>query len=412
MADYSPAYGVVSISYSASSEVSITGLDFEPAAGIFWSNQRGDSSNYISGITGPVGASFGFATSTSSRRSVGFQAGYGGDKRGDGVMRNDCVLCFVDAYYGRIDLKSWNSDGATLIVDAALAASGSVNIYYILLPPGPNYSIVDHSIPNATGTQNITGAGFDPSCAITIGSLRTSWNTAGQVPSMSIMCVDEDENVWCGGMHKHFDATYNNGRATFWQVLDGYSIAWYDVYVYYHKYEDGNWSSWITDGMQLDWQTNNASGQLMSTLFMDYPSFAVGYAATVNTLNADVTVSGLDFAPDAVFLLSHSWNYQSNTKGSGTMNFGGFSSTTNRDTNLFALLDGCGNYYRGHCGTRIDAVQCTGNTSTWYGYSDIQSMESDGWVYNMDDPDGTLFWMKHAAFGPVPIELGGQAMIF
>jgi hypothetical protein len=143
----------------------ISGLGFPPRAiRFYWVGIQSNSPTNTSTQTISERRGMGFASSATTRRSVGtFSADNLADSDCGSVAADDCVCITVNgtgAIDGKLDMSSFDADGFTLIVDDATPAN--LTIFYEVWGGDDiqDVTIGDIAEPAATGNQNYTATGF------------------------------------------------------------------------------------------------------------------------------------------------------------------------------------------------------------------------------------------------------------
>jgi hypothetical protein len=150
-----------------------TGVGFQPTALMLfagkWSTDSLD--------TNTNGAfTLGFGTSNTERGVVGERSRNGSNPQ---VARHRqstskiAVSLSDSGVFTEVDLNSLDSDGFTL---NHTTASGTADIMYYLALRGPQFKVGSFNQPTSTGTQQITGMGFDPKALMLLSANDVSAN--------------------------------------------------------------------------------------------------------------------------------------------------------------------------------------------------------------------------------------------
>jgi hypothetical protein len=143
----------------------ISDLGFPPRAiRFYWVGIQSNSPTNTSTQTISERRGMGFASSATTRRSVGtFSADNLADSDCGSVAADDCICITVNgtgAIDGKLDISSFDANGFTLIVDDATPAN--LTIFYEVWGGDDiqDVTIGDIAEPAATGNQNYTATGF------------------------------------------------------------------------------------------------------------------------------------------------------------------------------------------------------------------------------------------------------------
>jgi predicted membrane protein len=383
---------------AAGTTVSVTGVGFQPKAVIFWwSNIVTATDAYA---IGSMKRGFGAASSATARWAVGSQSEIDQlSSDTDSMYRNDAVIGTIltdGTVDGLMDLQSFNADGFTLVVDDAFI--GNWRVHYLALG-GAGLTNVTTGVltePNATGTQSITGLGFQPQFVLFGATHSTTTNAIVADSNVSAgMATGPLNEVACAWQSENDQATMDTQSYCFGDeviaLIGGTEVT------------DGraNFTQFTADGFDLNW-VERASTRLVPYLALRGGSYFVSDDLTATTTGATLPVSGMGFAPAAGFLFGHG-------KAENAVD-----AVTDQDRFLMGAFTGTGE--RGAHGTldehnlgdsdterAVEHDQALFNLQPAItGRVDVQSMDSDGWTLVMDSADTTASFFGLIGFGDSP----------
>jgi len=131
--------------------------------------------------------------------------------------------------------------------------------------------------------------------------------------------------------------------------------------------------------------------------------FAIGELQT-RTDGANIVVNGLDFKPSAVMFFSHNGTEDDPATGgrdSAILSIGAATGPSERSASYRSDVDNLGTS-RLATAVEFDAVYINTDEAAApaiTGLMDLVSMESDGFITVMDDPDPTAAFVMYWAFG-------------
>jgi hypothetical protein len=186
----SSATGILQIGTGTAGTVySVTGLSFQPKIVFF-----AMSGNTVIGTAarGSINGLWGVAVGTTTRRCVAIQStDAAGTMETDAIERDDaCIATLTHAGTGAVDgladFNGFTSDGFGVIVDDQF--SQVEEVWYWALGGSDIDQIATGVLtePGATGTQSVTGLGFQPTVVNLFSCDATSVNTAASDASLMI----------------------------------------------------------------------------------------------------------------------------------------------------------------------------------------------------------------------------------
>jgi len=375
---------------AATHEYAVTGLAFKPKALMFFSNGI-DSAISTSTTTTNQNMSIGFASGASDRRCI---IGYSTDNSSseDAAIgeRTDCVQCMSNGTggdTGRLDLKSIESAGFTLIVDVQATQSNRVQWMAWGGSDITNVATGVFQEPGATGTQDITSPGFQPSVVIVVSAKITSEDSISDT-------IDLGYSIGATDGTNQWSVMGNDDNASGSVDSDGSQNA---SEIVQHCIEGGGTSNtgragfvqWLSTGFQVNWLERLTTGRVSIFLAIKGGQWAAGsYKFASTNVNDTVTVSGLAFQPVGCL---HCSNEQANLQAQdnvGTQNvvqLGWFKDVSSRAGSIVLDFNGSANADI-RMALAYEAVLEFG-TGTAY---DVDVVNSDGFRMIVDSASGNF----------------------
>lgn len=376
---------------------------FQPKAIIFWWSGKADTTDACS--AGTIAAGVGFACGTSDRRCSGWASTSGGANSATGrIQRNDaCVATVTGAgsVGGLLDLNSLDADGFTLIVDDAFSAS--VRVHYLALGGDTITGAVtgEFDCNDATGSQSVTGVGFEPDGVLFATNLlgSSTQGTIGLFGFGAATSATEEAVVAVGGRNLVSVADTTS------YALTGECIAVVDATVANPPpVMRAEFTQFTADGFDLNWLEIGFTGtRLCNYLALAGASMKVGSLLTQTDTTTPIQVTGMGFQPSAVL-------FASAARAASTAN-------ASTDDAMCSIGAATGPAERGaqavwdeddaasgliECATAVehDAVYINiASDDTAQGLMDLTSMDSDGFSCIMDDADPSQNFVWWMAFG-------------
>lgn len=411
------------------STVGVTGAGFAPKAVLFFASGRTEAVD-----TG------GAAT---SNRLIGFAAATteGGGLKQSGVGSRDAdaitaAAGFQHDFMQRIDssvlallntgtldgqahVTSFDADGCTLTIDNQFAISQRVVALFIGGTDITNIEIGAFSSPGS-GTPPFTAdvtTGFtctdDQAVLFMVGGRSSADNdndtdstmSFGMATSPTNQCSwtasADDAHPTTTAVNRHLQTgalCYANWNATANSLVRRAGL-----------------NAWITNGFQLLWKSMNAVVSRIYWLVIKGGRWKLAEGTTATSLTT-VPVTGVGFPPVGGIVLSASLAADS---GTGSTSFtandvwsiGAFTGAANRACVALYNLSGSGT---SAVGTRVEHDETYAqidNTGALLGLMDVQSMDSDGVTFVMDDADpaGSLFAVLFGGSAGGAVGVGGGA---
>ncbi len=313
---------------------------------------------------------------------------------------------------GKFMNTTLGSGGATMIFDTAgqkaywytdtnlttgIEAGGyTLNMYFDELPlPGLNAKFDTFTALSGTGSQPVTGVGFQPKAVIFWFSDLTATGSGGNARGGMGFSDGTNEGANTVGWNDASSATsglVSNTKAIWLIDGGGTTLMAADL------------TSLDADGFTLEWTVAGGS-RLIHYLALGGISLTnvkVG-SSTILSAESPEVVTGLGFEPSALLILGKIGDLFDSATGHETFSFGVGASTTSRHSSSGRERGSSDNGYSGYRDneTFVPADDSATPEMEW----DLQSFDSDGFTLVKDagTEDGRIVWM---AMSGVNIEQG------
>ena len=375
--------------------ITISGLSFQPKALILWCNGLQSATDTASEGTN-LRHVIGFGTSTTNRRSCGaYSQDAAGSMTTGGNYSTTQILNIPNSVGGgsvAIDIDAINSDGFRLIIDVA-NASTSATVFWIAIGGSDVTNAVcgDVSEPAATGNQNVTSPGFQPTIVFFAACADTSNSSTSVIISDAELMFGAATGTGAGNQFV-FVSNQDEGSAS--SDADRYARG--DECLARIVTAGGNpdaraqFNGFTANGFDLNWVTRAITGRLSA-----YLAIAAGSNVKVGTLSVSLgvtnntsSVSGLSFTPEQLMLVTHGTSEQAagTSTTEGGLSVGSARSASDRRCQSFRDENGTGTAEI-NLGLSYDEVlQMLTTAGAVDAEADISSIDADGFTLICDDP--------------------------
>jgi len=401
--------------YAPATQVSITGVGFQPKAVLFFGSGEDNPTSIHQ--AGDHARFFGYAVSSSDRAcaaSSSQDAVTGGAVTYRSQSAVACVTILnpgAATINGQYDFVSMDSDGFTLIVDDTF--SGSPKIGYLALGGDSLLNAAGGSLqnPSSSGNQTISGVGFEPNFVffMTTGK-NTNNNTVSVDSTMGIGVAKSasEQYTLCGGSNSGSDPSQ-----TISYSIGGHCWSAPDSGV--EGIRVGTFVEFNADGYVINW--NHASADYTNFLcleFDDPDQVALGDTTSKTDEVTPIVATGLGIQPAGVFFASHcqaistiqypddddKWSVGAcHTPGDSSTNAIAMS-THDMDNSLVGTPDETSVFVGIQYGAVYDHTTYGGGAL--HGTMSVQSFDTDGFTCIMDDDDYLEAFIWFVAFGNSP----------
>lgn len=389
----------------------ITGVGFQPKAIIFfWGGSLSATDEQASANTR---FGMGFAVSSTDR---GYQSSFiedGAATMNTAVVsgRDGCIgTSAAGAQDGRWDLVSMDTDGFTLIVDIDAPLASAVRVHALCIGGTDLTNAVGGQFnrTGATGNQSVTGVGFQPDIVFFFstgqGGPYPDFDAAARWNFGAAISAAQQLTLW--GFSEDATAASNTEKymrfdeCIFNEINAGFA------------HQRATFVSQDVDGFTINWLTGTNTHPHMY-LALKGGEWLIGNDATETSL-ITIPTTGYGFAPVGVMVLSHNATAQSaaDTPTAGmSISVGAADSPISRGSHLSD--DGDGNATSDvEFGIQYDEIYQ--NITTGGGISglmDVQSFDSDGVTFVMDDADPAAQVFGYIAMGMLIVAFSSAVAI-
>jgi hypothetical protein len=375
--------------------IAVTGTGFQPKAAIVWATAPNGGTDAVSG--GVLYGSLGFASGATERGCVNWVAGdatsshptqHGG--HATAIVR----LTHTNGVdLGRLDLQSFDADGATFVVDQLLNSVGNCRVMVMFLGGADltNAKFLELSSAGSPGTQDLTGFGFNPECCLFLfqqDNLLGSSVTSHALVTLGACDSNGDEAVLHAYSQTSVNPSNSHSYARAGELMASTLANVIDA--------QAEFSAYITDGVRINWTDVTASVPFM-VLGLRGGSYKLATGTTQTDTVTPIVISGAGFQPRGGLVASA--GIAESALDTATDHFqlsiGAFTSTTSRLAMAHMDVDNVTGSSTTTRAKEFDAVYVNLNTSDAVeGLMDVQSVDSGGATFIMDDadPSGAFFW--------------------
>lgn len=394
---------------AAATTVSITGAGFAPKAVIFFAT--GQVSAVDAGSAADSQRMLGFAANTTlgggiKNRVHGSRAGNGNTAaagfQNDNAQHIDgCILTVGNGggTTGLCHVSAFTSDGCTLTIDTQFAASLRVVAHFLGGSDLTDIEVGEFTSPT-TGTTPFTAditTGItctdDQAVLFLLGGGRNTNDNDNSVDSdlaFGVATSPTSRFAWLGGGDDTAAGVAPNTVTKRWLV----DAALYGnpTGSFANVSRRADFDSWIASGFRIRWNAVSSVASRLYWLVIKGGQWKVLSGNTATSLTT-VVLTGAGFAPTGGLVLSHgiveSVNGLSGLDNGDVCSIGAFTGAANRAAmGMFATHGAT----TSAIGTRVEHdeayAQCDAAGAV-VGLMDVQSMDSDGVTFVMDDADPT-----------------------
>jgi hypothetical protein len=372
----------------------VAGVGVQPQAVIFFCNTRtsdGSSPNLLTSI--------GFATDSTHRFAIGAQSddNVGTSNTRRSVANDKCINLGTNnaGTTGLVaDLVSMDSDGFTL--NWSVVTSGA-DIHYLALAGISNATVKTFTLPTSTGSQAVTGVGFQPTSALLLTGSATASGAAAGEARLNVSGSD-------GTTHFSFahTADHNSGNAVGRMVFE--TNEWLKLRTG-SATTDGttDFTSFDSDGFTYNCPDAYVGAYLAAALCLRGLRCKVGTLTVPGGTGAQA-VTGVGFKPQAVLFLADGNTVAGTARSEYNVMIGAASGPTARaviDTDQVQSSDPLVNDHYSDTANVVRSI--TAGTPTTDYAADLTSFDTDGFTLTwsaVSTSDNVLY----VAFGKLASE--------
>jgi len=375
---------------AVSSTTAVGSLGFQPLAILLAWNGRTEAVDTVGTANNQLG--YGIATAAGGFSVTMLSENGGTSAVGANYHNADNCICTVNnagAVSGLMALQSFDAGGFTLVVNDVMPADFRVMYWAFGGSDITNVASGTHLLASGTtGNVSVTGLAFQPEFGIFIAGNLTGAPPSGLATRSTIMIgaakSDTKQFVLAGGADDA-SATMDTGA----YLYDDECYAMQDANTLTSAVDRATFVSWNSDGYTVNVLEKAAEQRRIFYLVFKGGSWDISGIQTQTDTTTAITISGLSFAPKAggVFSASRAVSTQDTptTHHQGSVGF--FTSASNRVAQIVLDEHGTAN---AEVTTAIEFDAVYGNISTAsaiQGLMDVQSMDSGGVTFIMDDAD-------------------------
>ncbi len=382
--------------------IPITGLDFTPKGIICWWSGRTELVDTLG--RSDIHAGMGYASSPTSR---GMAMGQGEDGVGttnlDDAHHLDALVGNIQTGGGTLDgladLDSIEADGFTIIIDQQFGLDLEIQFLAFGGDLVEEVAVDLFQSQNSIGTQDITSLSFQPTSVLMLsvgtGAGPPSIFTDMQFTVAAMKSTTEQGMVGSGSRNGQGTA---QGESLAHQGDEAFSTIRYTAGSMDNRFK---FDSFLVNGFRVEHL--QADDDDIIFMAIKGANFAIGELQT-RTDGANIVVNGLDFKPSAVMFFSHNGTEDDPATGgrdSAILSIGAATGPSERSASYRSDVDNLGTS-RLATAVEFDAVYINTDEAAApaiTGLMDLVSMESDGFITVMDDPDPTAAFVMYWAFG-------------
>ena len=392
--------------HSTTGNKAITGVGFEPDVVLFWTNGDGSAPR----------------SSEHARTSIGAMDDSGGEfllnvYSQDNVStsnttrstRNDTA---AGSYNGsswafRYSYVSMDSDGFTLSCDATDGGTGPT-IGYLAIG-GISAKIIEFNTSMSTGTDAITGAGFEPTGLLLCTTLLPATtslpdDSADHTLGIGVASASTERGAAAFYSRDALSTTDSSRVIELSQVLTSVAAS--------QSHSDpveADFSSFDSDGFTLNYGDADSAQRRVFAICLGGVDCYVG-SETQKTSTGTKSTTGVGFQPESLFMFSHTATAAGSAvvHSSGTF---GFSDGTDHGSLGWFDSDNRSAVSETSRRQETDRIysQVGGNQAEVAGEASVSSLDSDGFTLNWHVSDGNARHLCYMALASSSAPPGGNA---
>lgn len=397
----------------------VSGLGFQPKVVFLWWNGRTDTVDATGRRTHQRG--FGVAISTTDRRNVTTLSQDTPTamvtNKSQGVSWCVVLTTTADAIDGELDVQSIDSGGFTLVVDDVFTASYTVG--YLALGGSDISNVIGGALTaiTTTGTQDVTGLGFDPNFVFFLANYGTNNSNTITLDSNLTLGVATGSGA---GNQAVYQGASNDAAANAQTISYGFDaeiLAFPNSTVSAATLETrAEFTSWLTGGFRINWLENVATARIINYVAIKFadPAMVKVFNLLTQTDTTTAIPVTMGFTPVGGLLVSHckAKSTQDAPQDDDQWSCGAFVSTSSRLAFSVADDDAAGTAV---VTSGVEFDECYQNLDptggVTQGLMDVQSIDTDtGATFIMDDADPAQAFVWGFAIGTPPVSVGQPTM--
>ncbi len=382
---------------TGTADVVVTGVGFQPTAILFYYSGQIGSADQIKTTGNMNGPGMGWAVSPTSRAAWGTWH----NDNADPVLVFQWLsstACIVASHRGSddgaADLKTMDTDGFTLAIDTAFGFNK--RIHYVAFGGDVTNAASGTAIsPGSATTQEISGLGFQPDVVLFFGMLESTEGATlnGAYISFGAATGSASAENWVTAFYGAALGASTGSRCTNYGI-SGECVVAIDRNVIRSR---AILQSMETGGFILDWLEDDATDRRWYWLALKGGNWKAGNFLT-KTDGADIAVTGVGFAPDALVFGSANAAEHAVDTPSGTLKWtvGAAAGPTQRSA---VALYGQNAVNPSNTSVAQEFDEFYANIADAIeGLCDLKTLDADGFTAVMDDPDPGASFVGFLAF--------------
>ena len=378
----------------------ISGVGFQPKALIFFGTE-----NQALGVMNDIAEFTGFAASPTERSAMHYEADNALSRADPTNDNRDNRCCFVRHHHGvsggavnyEADFVSFDADGFTL---DWITPTGEADIVFYIAIGGADLtdvSVGQFTKKTSTGTDPITGVGFQPDVVLIMGDLGTVLNTNNDGMSHFMGCGTGPASRWVlHGFDEDFANFMNTGGN---QRTDKILIQTDDTGV---LTADADLDSLDADGFTLDYLTADGNANQYSYLALKGGRYELGSFNGLTSLG-NQAVAGVSFQPKMDIFRTYCHAASATQVADMKLHIGAGISSSARSSFWMGSEDGPADSDTSMALSETECIQCFEDALPLLASADFVSQNSDGFTVDWDTVDAISREILFLAMGDVPV---------
>lgn len=367
--------------------VAVTGVGFQPVIVLFfWSGGIGADS--VAGGDSRLGVGYGISSTSRAAQSIWYDDANASGATSRSLFNERCIAINTDETEdGALDFVSMDSDGFTLVVDNQMPSSYRIH-YLAIGGASVTASGAQMTLPASPGNSDVTTLGAPPSMLGIITNAYTTINApfndginARFISAFSDMTDD-------------ISLMINSQNATAAAVN---AVAMFNSEVYLSSALRGVVST-LVNGFRIAWSASNAAAHLMWYRLNGVQCKVGSFQTRTDTTPQAIT--GLGFKPQAVIFMSGGQTtINSEVAATERGSWGAVDSALNQRVASSKSVHAADptNVGLGHNSAAVYQQIADGDTQE--GLMQINSLDADGFTFQMADADPSARYVTYVAIG-------------
>jgi len=385
------------ISPTSTGNQATTGVGFQPKAVMFFATYQ-----TAEGTAANAQMAVGAAVSSSSRAAIAVQ-GLDNVSTTDSDRRSSNTKCITlidnaETTLIEADFVSMDSDGFTLNFTTVQASN--YNIYALCLGGSSltNTALKEFAANTGTGSQAITGVGFQPDAMLMFSVGDPNLNSNTTAVNYFGIGLDSSNTVSVNARMNNIDADTHTGDVSYktdkiiTSTTGAVAASW-----------EASLTSMDSDGFTLNWTTAASSARRFWALCLRGGNYKLATITQPSSTGNQAT-TGVGFKPSGLFALSAELT-ATGVSAVSNIAIGAGTSSSNRFSVWNGVTDGVSpnRINMNNNSNKIITLLSAGSTATVNADADLVSLDTDGFTLNWTTADGTARKVPVLALGPAAV---------